>query len=288
MGWLTVCLEAGAEQVDAVSDALEALGALAVTTRPGAGHEVLEPAPGERPLATRNLVTGLFDGATDTAVLQAGLASAIGQHCCGTPKFAILEDEDWEHAWRQEAQPRCFGAGLWVLPVDAESPPGARAVVRLDPGLAFGTGAHPTTALCLEWLATRDLRDRRVIDYGCGSGILAIAAAMLGAAEVWVWDHDPQALLAARDNAARNGVQQRLREADVPPAADFVVANILANALYDLAPLFARLTRPGGRVALSGILPAQGTGLLNRYQDAFAMDTPLERDGWLLLGGRRR
>ena len=177
-----------------------------------------------------------------------------------------LHDADWEHAWRRQAEPREFGAGLWVVPTDAPRPPDARAVVRLDPGLAFGTGAHPTTALCLAWLAACAPVGRTVIDYGCGSGILAVAAAVLGASTVYAWDHDPQALDATRANADVNGVGARLRIAADPPPA----------------------VRPGGSIALSGILPEQAPALAARYAGDFDMHPPRERDGWVLLAGTRR
>jgi len=281
-------MQARACEAEAVAAAMEALGALAVTTRPEAGHVLLEPAPGEQPLAPCNQVTGLFEADRDAALLSAHLSAAVAGVCAGEPRVATLEDADWEHAWRQQAEPRDFGAGLWVVPTDAPRPAGARVVLRLDPGLAFGTGAHPTTALCLEWLAAREIEGRTAVDYGCGSGILAIAAALLGAGAVYAWDHDPQALDATRANATRNGVAARLRVTAEPPPADLLVSNILANALDALAPRFAALVRPGGQIALSGLLPAQAPALAGRYHAAFAMDAPREHDGWVLLTGTRR
>lgn len=276
-----------AAHVDAVSDALEALGAVAVTTRPDAGAAVLEPAPGERPLGRDNLVTGLFDGGADAAAIRASLVRAVQGLVSAQPTLAVLEDAHWEQAWRQQAVARVFGDGLWVLPFDATAAPDARAVVRLEPGLAFGTGAHATTALCLQWLASLDLCGRSVIDFGCGSGILAIAAAVLGAQRVFACDHDPQALASTRDNAARNGVANRVLITDDPPAAQILVANILANTLDALAPRFAALVVPGGHIALSGILPAQATHLNARYAADFHMQPAREDGGWVLLAGRR-
>jgi ribosomal protein L11 methyltransferase len=287
VSWLTLSIDADARDVDAVSAAMEALGALAVTTRPEDGHALLEPAPGEQPLAPRNRVTGLFERACDGARLSARLSAAVAGRCPSAPSVAVLENADWEQAWRQRAEARAFGGGLWVLPGDEVAPASARAVVRLEPGLAFGTGAHPSTALCLQWLAGLPLVGRRVIDFGCGSGILAIAAAVLGAEEVWAWDHDPQALDATRRNAERNGVAARIRLAPRPPPAEVLVANILANALDALAPRFAALVRPGGALGLSGILPPQAPVLASRYADAFRVDAPRERDGWVLLTATR-
>lgn len=291
MSWLQVSLAADAARAEAVSAVLESLGALAVTTAPCGTGPVLEPAPGALPLADRNRITGLFEGAADGAALCAALSRALGD-AVGEPVVSVLEDADWEQAWRQRAVAREFGTGFWVLPGDAPEPAGARAVLRLEPGLAFGTGGHPTTALCLDWLAGQDLAGRTVIDYGCGSGILAIAAALLGARAVHAVDHDPQALAATRDNAARNGVASCVRVAHASQLADVeadvLVANILANALHDLAPRFTALVRAGGELALSGILDEQAQALAQRYHDAFALVMPRRDRDWLLLCGRRR
>jgi len=288
VSWIELSLPAAAAEAERVSQAMEALGAAAVTVRP-LGAAPLEPAPGEQPLAADNTVSGLFprEGLAQETLLAA-LARALGPEAGARARVAVLDDRDWEQAWRRDALPRCFGAGLWVIPAGAPAPAQARAVVRLDPGLAFGTGAHPTTALCLGWLARRALAGRTVVDYGCGSGILAIAAAALGAGEVFAVDHDPQARSATRDNAARNDVHTRVHVTAEPPACDLLLANILANALLALAPRFAALLRPGGELALSGILPGQAGALAARYRDAFDLDAPRERDGWILLAGRRR
>jgi ribosomal protein L11 methyltransferase len=286
VSWTEVSLAAAAGDVDPACEAMERAGAAAVTVRPH-GAPVLEPAPGEQPLAACNTVTGLFPGAASATDLLVTLARALGREAVAGARVVHLDDACWEQAWRQQAVSRCFGSGLWVVPADAPAPPDARALVRLDPGLAFGTGAHPTTALCLSWLASRDLRGRSVVDFGCGSGVLAIAAAALGASDVFAADHDPQALHATRDNAERNGLASRVRITDHPPPCDVLVSNILANALLDLAPRFARLVRPGGELALSGILPQQSQALSARYGRHFRLDAPREHEGWVLLGGRR-
>jgi ribosomal protein L11 methyltransferase len=189
--------------------------------------------------------------------------------------------------------PMRFGRRLWIYPWNIE-PPADDAdaiVVRLDPGLAFGTGTHPTTALCLEWLDARDLSGTTVIDYGCGSGVLAIAALKLGAARVVGVDNDPQALAASRDNAERNGVADRLAlvapDAFSEAPADVLVANILAGPLDELAPLFARCVKPGGELALSGILRGQETALLQRYAEWFEALQVEARDDWIRIAGRR-
>jgi len=282
-------LPASAELADAVTDAMQTLGALAVTVTPVDGYDILEPMPGEQPLAAMNVVTGLYEGARTPSRLRIELLHELGGISGAEPSFEILADAAWEQAWRQQAVAREFGDGLWVLPAQAPTPQHARGVVRLDPGLAFGTGAHPTTALCLQWLASLDLVARSVIDFGCGSGILAIAAAHLGARQVFGVDHDPQAVIATQENARFNEVAERVQVTTQPPAgAQVLVANILANALHELAPLFAELTAPCASIGLSGILPEQTHALSERYSAAFEMDSPRELDGWILLTGRRR
>ncbi|HXE66994.1 MAG TPA: 50S ribosomal protein L11 methyltransferase, partial [Rhodanobacteraceae bacterium] len=209
--------------------------------------------------------------------------------------FREVADRDWERAWMDRYQPMRFGRRLWIYPWNVEPPSDDResTVVRLDPGLAFGTGTHPTTALCLEWLDGLDLADRTVIDYGCGSGVLAIAALKLGAARAIGVDNDPQALTATRDNAARNGVADRLRaclpdEPQMDVQADVFVANILASPLSELAPLFASLCKPGAPFALSGILAGQETELLERYRDCgFSNLRTARREDWIRIDGMR-
>jgi ribosomal protein L11 methyltransferase len=280
---------ASAETAEAVADAMQSLGALAVTITPVDGHDILEPMPGKQPLAAMNVVTGLYDQACEESRLRTGLLRVMSGEGSAEPRFEILADAEWEQAWRQRAVAREFGDGLWVLPADAPIPQHARGVVRLDPGLAFGTGAHPTTALCLQWLASLQLTGRTVIDFGCGSGILAIAAAQLGATQVFAADHDPQAIIATRNNAQFNEVTECVRLTARPPAgAHVLVANILANALHELAPLFTDLVAEGGTIGLSGILPDQAQALAERYSDAFEMNPATEADGWILLTGRRR
>jgi ribosomal protein L11 methyltransferase len=287
MSWLELSVDASADEAEPVSDALQKLGASAVTISPRAGDEILEPAPGAQPLAAHNRVTGLFDAVDDADGLLRGLAQILGDERAAGATVQTLADAHWESLWRQEAPARCFGNGLWVLPHGDPVPSGARAVVRLDPGLAFGTGSHPTTALCLEWLAARDLVARTVTDFGCGSGVLAVAAAVLGAGVVFAVDHDPQALEATRDNARSNAVADRVHVTPDPLASDVVVANILANTLAQLAPRFAQLTRAGGLLALSGILPQQVGDLVERYSPWFDLDPPRESEGWVLLSGSR-
>jgi ribosomal protein L11 methyltransferase len=207
--------------------------------------------------------------------------------------FRVVEDQDWTRAWMDLFHPMQFGRRLWIYPWNVEPPAdGDAIVVRLDPGLAFGTGTHPTTALCLEWLDAQDLAGKTVIDYGCGSGVLAIAALKLGAARVVGVDNDPQALAASRDNAERNGVADRLvlvaPEAFSEAPADVLVANILAGPLEELAPRFAHGVKPGGELALSGILGGQEAKLVERYAEWFDALRVDAREDWIRIAGRRR
>jgi ribosomal protein L11 methyltransferase len=268
MSWLQAHVHTDSAHAAQVEAALAAAGAMSVTLLDAADEPVLEPAPGETPLWAQIRVTGLFDGAADPDALRATLAVALQPD--SALRIEPLQDQVWERAWREHFRPMRFGRRLWVIPGGQTAAlADGDVAVELDPGLAFGTGTHATTALCLEWLDSLDLAGRRVIDVGCGSGILAIAALKLGAAHAVAIDHDPQALLATRENAARNGVADRLTvlDADASPTApaDVVVANILAGTLVELAPQIAAMVRPGGLLALSGILADQVSDVAAAY-----------------------
>jgi ribosomal protein L11 methyltransferase len=231
----------------------------------------------------------LFQEDADPRAIEAGLVELLPRTTL--LRFEVLEDRPWEREWLRDFHPMRFGRRLWVCP-DGQAADDANAVrVALDPGLAFGTGTHPTTALCLEWLDGSELRGCRVIDYGCGSGILAIAALKLGAAGALAYDIDPQARLATRDNAVRNGVADRLTitvtAPQEPESCDVLVANILAGPLTDLADRFATLLRPGGRIALCGLLPEQAESVAVAYGPWFMIGATTVRDGWALLSGSR-
>jgi len=275
-----------------IEDALFELGALSVTLEDAADDPVLEPAPGETPLWPTITVKAIFDAATDRAALQRNLAKRLQMSSpLPVPGFEMLPDRAWEREWLKDFRPMRFGRRLWVCPggLPAGDPDGIR--IELDPGLAFGTGTHPTTALCLEWLEAQSLDGRSVVDFGCGSGILAIAAAMLGAATVRAVDVDPQALLATDANAERNGVRPKLEVTADPglprSGTDLLVANILAGPLVELAPDFAAAVRPGGRIALSGILEGQSNTVTAAYRPWFDIALTAMRDGWALLAGQR-
>jgi ribosomal protein L11 methyltransferase len=289
MSLLQVRFDLGAADPAPVEEALFALGASSVTLEDAADHPVLEPAPGETPLWPTVRLRALFDTGSDRAALRASLAAVLPPSV--TLHFEELDDRPWEREWLRDFRPMRFGRRLWVCP--AGQPAGDPAAVRvdLDPGLAFGTGTHATTALCLEWLDGRDVVGRRIIDYGCGSGILAIAALKLGASEAVAFDIDPQALLATRENAERNGVVDRLRlAAEVPSepgCCDLLVANILAGPLAELAGHFALLLQPNGDLALSGLLQDQVDRVAAAYRPWFMIGATATRDGWALLRGQR-
>lgn len=291
MAWLQCSLDLPARQAEAGIELLEALGAASVTLADAGDEPVLEPGPGATPLWPRVRLTALFAPETEPALVRMMLGRQLGD-AADTFAAGILEDRDWEREWLKDFRPMRFGRRLWVCPSDQDAPAADAVMVRLDPGLAFGTGSHPTTALCLEWLDGADLAGATVVDYGCGSGILALAAARLGAARVIAVDNDPQARTACRDNVRRNRLEDavEVRGADDVPGvtADAVLANILAEPLKTLAPVFAGLTRPGGALVLSGILGGQAGELRRAVAPWFATGAPALRDGWARLEGRRR
>jgi ribosomal protein L11 methyltransferase len=303
MPFLQLTLDIASADPAPFEDALFAAGASAVSLADAADHPILEPKPGELPLWPTVTVTALFQSDADAdAILNALQAqfSPLPAH-----EFTVLEDRAWEREWLKDFKPMQFGKRLWICP-GGMTPPAERlpepnaqhpaVIISLDPGLAFGTGTHPTTALCLEWLDSAEVQGKYVIDYGCGSGILAIAALLLGAREALGTDIDPQALLASRDNAERNGVSGQLRLGNCdfvstgaarPAPAPILLANILAGPLGELASLFAALTLPSGQIVLSGILKEQAAALAEIYSAWFDMDPPAYREDWARLTGRR-
>jgi len=299
MSWLELSLTIHATQQAQTEAALQDLGALSITLQDADAdtpdeRAILEPGVGETPLWNEIVLQALFAADAD----RAGLAHVLGDMVPElTPErltFREIEEQDWTRAWMDLYQPMRFGRRVWIYPWNIEPPPipPETVVVRLDPGLAFGTGTHPTTALCLEWLDAADLAGKLVIDYGCGSGVLALAALKLGAAHVIGVDNDAQALSASRDNATRNGVSENL-DLYLPQHfpqihTDLLIANILAGPLSELAPLFARSLKPGGELALSGILVGQQHELLTRYAEWFDDLEVAMRDDWVRISGRKK
>ncbi|HSW11602.1 MAG TPA: 50S ribosomal protein L11 methyltransferase [Solimonas sp.] len=292
MAWLQ--LRVSSAHPEFADEILLANGASAISMVDAEDDPVLEPAPGETPLWRNTVTLGLFAENTDLEPVIASLRDMLPDGAEATFKTELIEDQDWVRVWLKDCPPLRFGERFWVVPhekLGEVSDPDA-IVLKLDPGLAFGTGTHPTTALCLEWLTTQDLKGKTVLDFGCGSGILAIAALLLGAEKAICVDIDPQALLATRDNARQNGVESRVRtllpEQFLPFPADIVVANILANPLVELAPLLASSIRVGGGLALAGLLDRHAEEVRGVYESWFDFDEDVSKDGWTRLSGRCR
>ncbi|TCK19377.1 [LSU ribosomal protein L11P]-lysine N-methyltransferase [Thiogranum longum] len=292
MPWLQLTLEAGDLDVETLSDWFEQRGAVSVTLVDAADQPLFEPDPGTTPLWSATRLTAMFEADADADTLSAQLRQDFGAAAVKRLGRSLLEDQDWERVWLDQFHPMQFGERLWVCPAGKLPPQGEKPViVNLDPGLAFGTGTHATTALCLEWLDANPPRDQAVLDYGSGSGILAVAALKLGAAALWAVDIDEQALLSTRDNAARNAVDDRLHTlfpAQLPEQAfDLLLANILANPLIKLAPDLAGRVRCGGNIVLSGILADQADAVREAYAPWFRLSDTIGKEGWVRLQGER-
>ncbi|HWX66766.1 MAG TPA: 50S ribosomal protein L11 methyltransferase [Rhodanobacter sp.] len=298
MPWLELSLVVRTEQQPGTEEALDDLGALSITLQDANAETpdeqaIFEPGVGELPLWPTITLNALFDEHTDRRGLTAALGELLPWLEPDQLTFRDVADQDWERAWMDQFKPMPFGRRLWIYPWNIEPPADDElVVVRLDPGLAFGSGTHPTTALCLEWLDGLALAGKTVTDFGCGSGILAIAALKLGAASAVGVDNDPQALTASADNAERNGVVDRLalflpEDVDAEEA-DVFIANILAGPLGELAPTFAAAAKPGAPFAISGILIGQQDELLLRYAEWFDELRVDTREDWVRISGRRR
>lgn len=292
MNWLQIIFSCTPEHTEALEDALLAEGALSITYQDAADQPLLEPGVGEMPLWNQIQFSALFTADVDTDAILVSMQSQLD---FGLPRFRIeiVEKKDWERAWMDHYHAMPFGERLWICP-SWQSPPDPKAVnLMLDPGLAFGTGTHQTTALCLQWLDAADLTDKTVLDYGCGSGVLGVAALLLGAKSVLAVDNDPQALVATRDNAERNGCADRLRVRlpDVTLAiepVDVVLANILAGPLIQLAPLLSAGLKPGAYLVLAGLLEEQAEAVMAAYEPAVTFLPSSQYEGWLRLVGQRQ
>lgn len=292
MPWLQIRLAITPDQAGTLEDQLLELGAVSVTFMDAEDQPIFEPDLGTTPLWSHTHLLALFEADVATEPLLAHLRLLRGGEL---PEHQIerIEDQDWERSWMDNFQPMRFGRRLWIVPSWHQAPEPEAVNLLLDPGLAFGTGTHPTTALCLEWLDGQDLTGCTVLDFGCGSGILAIAALLLGAERAIGTDIDPQALEASRDNASRNGIAPERFPLYLPgqlpqQPADVVVANILAGPLVQLAPQITSQVKSGGRLALSGILAEQAEEVRAAYTDAFELDPTEEKDGWVRISGVRR
>jgi len=297
MPWLSLVVDSDAEHAEALSEALLELGALSVDLLDAdAGtpdEQVIFGEPGESPPGVwqHNLVSALFDSDKDVVAILHKASADVGLKQLPEHRIETLADNDWVRLTQSQFEPIPISPRLWIVPTwHTPSDPNAINIV-LDPGLAFGTGSHPTTRLCLRWLDDNLQGGESVLDYGCGSGILAIAAIKLGAARAVGVDVDLQAVIASRDNAIANKVENAwfYLPDDAPHSSyDLVVANILTNPLRILAPLLAKAARTGGQIVLSGILKEQAQDVMNIYQQWFDLNAPIFEDGWSCLSGRKR
>jgi ribosomal protein L11 methyltransferase len=291
MPWLQLTFETTPDDAEKFSDLLSEAGANAVTFLDSADQPLYEPPVGETPLWSRTRIIGLFDANANMEAVLEYIRQAIDPKPLPDHRISPLEDKDWEREWMDNFKPMPFGERLWIVPSWTEAPHPEAINILLDPGLAFGTGTHPTTDLCLQWLDEHGAAHDEVIDYGCGSGILAVAAAKLGAQHVWAVDNDPQALIATRDNAEKNNVAGNI-SAVLPDAlpdlqTPLLLANILAQPLMEFAERFATHVTPGGHIVLSGILAEQAQQVTACYAPWFAMESPFHKDEWVRLSGRR-
>ena len=295
MSWIQVSVAASSGNYQLVEDTLLSLGAQSITYKDAADKPILEPLPGETPLWHEAIITGLFDDRLKPGALREQIRQQLDDDSLAI-EIVSLPDQDWTRAWMDTFKPMRFGERLWVIPRHIEPPQPQAINLLLDPGLAFGTGTHPTTSLCLRWLdghVSQQSDYKRVLDYGCGSGILAIAALLLGAEHADCVDIDEQALQSTRDNAAQNQVSHQINTC-LPEALehgtqyDLVLANILSGPLTELAPTLARHCRPGGDIVLSGILHDQAESLGHAYATLFDMSGAETLEDWALLHGKRK
>lgn len=295
--WVQIFATLDAQHAEALDEALLAAGASAVTMMDAADQPILEPVLGTTPLWAETTVIGLFNADEDISAAK-NIARQVFEHLSGQSiplQSELLENEDWTRKWIENFQPIQFGERLWVCPSWCEAPTADAVNLMLDPGLAFGTGTHPTTALCLKWLDAQPLAGKVVVDYGCGSGILGIAALLLGAEHVYAIDNDPQALLATQDNAKRNHISDDKITTLLPEQvaassvnehkAEVLLANILAQPLYELRDNMLSLIKPGADIALSGILKEQAEGLREHYGERANMATATIDGDWVRLNG---
>ncbi len=296
MDWRQFVMNLDALDPTIVENAFLNLGATSVTLTDAGDDPVLEPGPGETPLWSSTQITGLFPGDADLAAFAVALRTELGVDDLPDHRVETLQDRAWEREWLKDFGPMRFGKRLWICPTGQEVENEDAVIVHLDPGLAFGTGTHPTTALCLEWLDGLDLQDRNMLDYGCGSGVLAIAALKLGCASATGMDIDPQAVTATQQNAADNAVAANLAvfgSADaISGQFDVVIANILAGPLVQFADSITSHLAKDGMLALSGVLCEQADEVLRTYEPWIDFEEPVfrEQDGqtWSRLTGKKR
>ena len=292
MAWWQFSLNCQASELEQVEDLMLGLGALSISLSDAGDEPIYESLPGNNPVWQESIVAATFDGTNDHELLYQQLISELPDHLANSVRLKTLQDQDWDQAYKQHFQPLQCAPGLWIVPSWSEPPDPYATNIQLDPGLAFGTGSHPTTALCLAWLGARNTDYRHVIDYGCGSGILAIAAIKLGAHRVTAVDIDAQALTACESNMQVNSISNEEIQVIPPEAlevstADLLIANILAGPLVILASRFAELVKSGGQILLSGILDTQLEELQLAYQPYFKLDPASYREEWVCISGNR-
>jgi ribosomal protein L11 methyltransferase len=294
MSYLQLTFHTTTPHVPLITQLLNLLEAKAVTWQDDADEPVLEPALNTTPLWSQTKITGLFDANCDLEKIANFICAQVGDAAITQYEITSVPDENWERSWMKDFHPMQFGKNLWICPSTMTPPDPDAVTIILDPGLAFGTGTHPTTALCLEWLDANPPKNKTVIDYGCGSGILALAALKLGAKEVWAIDHDEQALQATRENALRNRLDLDQLHIAFPSGipsenslkADCLLANILANPLIELAAYFSTLLKASGKIVLSGILENQTEEICKFYQKYFDLEKPVVLNGWVRVEGK--
>jgi ribosomal protein L11 methyltransferase len=289
MSWLQLELETHQAQAEELSELLEQFGAVSVTLTASSDEPVFDAANETKKLWDKTKLIALLHPDSDLDIILVCLRDRIGADNIFSHKIELIKDKDWISEFKSAHQPLLFSKRVCISPSWCEPPENNIPTLILDPGLAFGTGSHPTTSLCIEWLAENNLIDKIVIDYGCGSGILAMVAALLGAKQVYAVDIDNQALQAARENINRNKLSEKIIVDHVDnislPAADILVANILMNPLKDLIGKFSILTKPGGDIVLSGLLHVQAEECLAAYVSCFNMDEPVFNSEWTRLHG---
>ncbi|MCP4000643.1 MAG: 50S ribosomal protein L11 methyltransferase [Gammaproteobacteria bacterium] len=290
MAWVQLETNLGARESDSIEILLEELGAVAITLKDAGNHPLLEPALGETPMWPTIILTALFP----EDISEASLINALSDHFRPNQlKFTHIQDQNWQANFEHSLKPRCFGRRLWVMPDSNEPRPTNSVAITLSPGLAFGSGEHPTTAMCLNWLDSLDLHNAQVLDFGCGSGVLGLAAAALGAKSVLMTDIDPQALTAARKNTEKNKLQDKVH---IELAAriggsvqyDTLLANILSGTLIELGPNLNRLMRPGARMAITGILASQAEQVCTAWSGWANMSIGNQINEWVLLTGTKQ
>ncbi len=294
MPWWQLTVQCTKDELEYTENQLLELGALSISISDAFDEPIYEPLPGEQPLWSHSRITGLFDQNQTLEELYDALVARLPEHQLANIKKELLEDQQWERVFLERYTPIAFGKNIWVCPSWHEPPQADACNIILDPGIAFGTGSHPTTALCLEFLDQHPPENKTVMDYGCGSGILAIAAHKLGASEVSCIDIDPQALEATRLNFLRNHIdpeQISIQLPDLnrtPPVVDYLIANILSGPLIQLEPLFNQMTHPGSQLLLSGILDTQAEAIMEAYSQHFELDKVTIQDQWCRVSGVKR